>query len=99
LNFVQVSAGFSHTCGVTPAEAAYCWGSNANGGLGDGTSVERGVPTLVVGSAHFLQVSAGNEFTCGVAVDRWVYCWGTNVFGQLGDGTTLERHTPTPVVS
>jgi hypothetical protein len=28
LFFSQVSAGYTHTCGRTPAAVAYCWGSN-----------------------------------------------------------------------
>src|SRR2546425_7819958 len=29
LTFSAVSDGGNHTCGVTPAGAAYCWGGNA----------------------------------------------------------------------
>lgn len=34
--FVQLSAGEDHTCGVTAGGAAYCWGANDFGQLGDG---------------------------------------------------------------
>jgi len=98
LNFVEVSAGVSHSCAVTPAHAVYCWGSNAKGGLGDGTTVQRNAPTLVDGSLHFQHVSAGDQHTCGISTDNAVYCWGRNIFGELGDGTTIDRLTPTRVV-
>jgi alpha-tubulin suppressor-like RCC1 family protein len=39
LTFAGVSAGFSHTCGVTPAGVAYCWGFNLSGQLGIGENV------------------------------------------------------------
>ena len=40
LTFAQVSAGSEHSCGVTTTNAAYCWGYNGWGQLGDGTAVE-----------------------------------------------------------
>jgi alpha-tubulin suppressor-like RCC1 family protein len=46
LLFAQLSAGRG-TCGKTPEGAAYCWGENGDGQLGDGTTVSRFVPTLV----------------------------------------------------
>jgi alpha-tubulin suppressor-like RCC1 family protein len=32
LSFRQVSAGQTHTCGVTTGDKAYCWGDNGEGG-------------------------------------------------------------------
>ena len=36
--FVQLDAGDAHTCGTTEDGAAYCWGRNDDGELGDGTT-------------------------------------------------------------
>src|SRR5690348_5785127 len=36
LTFISISAGFNHTCGVSQAGAAYCWGSDVGGALGVG---------------------------------------------------------------
>lgn len=91
--FAEVSSGFSHTCGVTTAHVAYCWGNNSNGVIGDGTRTTRLNPTLVSGTLSFSAVSAGANHTCGVAAGI-VYCWGSNRFGELGDGTTTDRLTP-----
>jgi len=98
LSFTQVSPGENfHTCGVTTGNDAYCWGLNDHGRLGDGTTTQRAVPTLVTGGLSFAQVSAGHRFTCGLTTGNVAYCWGFNGNGQLGDGTTTHRDVPTPV--
>jgi len=50
LAFTSIDAGAQHTCGLTAAGALYCWGRNEDVELGDGTNVNRAVPTRVAGS-------------------------------------------------
>jgi len=95
LTFTAVSAGAYHTCGVTTNGGAYCWGSNAFGQFGDGTTTDRPVPAPVAGGLTFASVSAGWWHTCGVTTSGAAYCWGDNSF--LGDGTNTGRLVPTPV--
>jgi hypothetical protein len=45
--FINISAGNGHTCGVTNDNQVYCWGSNVNGQLGDGTTADKQIPFLV----------------------------------------------------
>ncbi len=98
LSFLRVNAGAGRTCGVATDNQAYCWGSNSQGVLGDGTTDRSLKPVAVAGGIQFRQVSEGANHTCGVATDNRAYCWGDNQFGELGDGTTsVESHTPVPV--
>lgn len=76
---------------------ALCWGRNDVGQLGDGTTIDRHVPTAVAGGHQFTQVSASLSHACGVRSDGVALCWGDNRFGQLGDGTTTDRLVPTAV--
>jgi len=94
LTFATVSAGIRHTCGLTVTGAAYCWGENIVGQLGDGTTTDRLTPVLLSGDVTFASVSASGQFTCGVTAAGAAYCWGANFGGQLGDGTTTSRSTP-----
>jgi len=48
VTFAAVRANEYHTCGVTAAGAAYCWGQNGSGQLGDGTTINRLTPVRVV---------------------------------------------------
>ncbi|PYP20674.1 MAG: hypothetical protein DMD53_09895 [Gemmatimonadetes bacterium] len=101
VSLAAVGAGDFHTCGVTATGAAYCWGANGSGQLGDGTNTtNRLTPVLVQAPAgvSFAAVTAGAVHTCGVTAAGTAYCWGRNVEGQLGDGTTTDRLTPVRVV-
>jgi alpha-tubulin suppressor-like RCC1 family protein len=94
----QLSGGFTHTCGVTTTNKAYCWGRNLRGEIGDGSTIKRLKPTAVSGGILFRQIDAGFDHTCAVAVSEYRgYCWGDNEAGELGDGTRTSHRTPAPV--
>ena len=86
-----------HACAVTSAGGLLCWGDNANGQLGDGTTTDRHVPVEVTELGSVSAVEAGDAHTCAVSTSDDLFCWGHNGAGQLGDGTTVERHVPVVV--
>jgi alpha-tubulin suppressor-like RCC1 family protein len=45
--FDLLTAGTDATCGLTPTGAAYCWGYNYVGQLGDGSERDSARPILV----------------------------------------------------
>lgn len=94
LRFTTLSAGGGHTCGITADSAAYCWGRNEFGQLGDSSTTDRPAPVRVSGGLTFRAISAGDGDTCAVATDETPYCWGKNNHGQLGVGSTGERNFP-----
>jgi alpha-tubulin suppressor-like RCC1 family protein len=67
-------AGRLHTCGAF-SDGARCWGDNASGQVGDGTTTDAPNPVTITRRA----ADAGSTMTC--SADLW--CWGTApVFGQ-----------------
>jgi alpha-tubulin suppressor-like RCC1 family protein len=87
-----------HSCGVTPTNVAFCWGSNYEGELGDSSNVlQRLRPSRVAGKRQFRQVDAGEGHTCGVTTGDRAFCWGNGSDGKLGNGTTSGSFWPRAV--
>jgi alpha-tubulin suppressor-like RCC1 family protein len=96
--FRQISAGWSHTCGVATDDRLYCWGDNAYGQLGDGSTNGSDVPVLVAENIRVAEVHAGMEFTCALTTGSRAWCWGRNDRGQLGNGGTTDASVPVAVL-
>lgn len=84
IGFSTITAGYFHTCGLTPPGLAYCWGGNTWGTLGDGTSTPSDRPVAVVGGHRFEAIDSGGGHTCGVTSSGQIFCWGLNDEGQVG---------------
>ena len=107
----QITGGADHTCLLHAQDGTVsCWGSNANGQLGQPASANGSCsestgspvpcilsPTKVPGLANVADIHAGDQYSCARGSDMTVSCWGENSSGQLGDGTTTSRATPAPV--
>lgn len=99
MRFRQVSTGLYHTCGVTSANQAFCWGSNQNGQIGDRSEQVkmRRTPTPVADGHQFVQVDAGEAHNCAVTTDHRAYCWGNGRNGQIGNGKKYLSFWPRAV--
>ncbi len=92
----QISTNFFQTCAVSRAGAAYCWGGNPDGELGDGTTTDSNVPVAVdtsgvLAGKTMTQISAGDDNTCAQDSAGADHCWGSNLSGELGDGLTIVQ--------
>ena len=98
-DWVQVSAGGSHSLGVRLDGTAWAWGGGSQGRLGDNSTVSKSSPVSVLGGfTDWSQVSAGNFHSLGVRLDGTAWAWGSNTFGRLGDNTTVAKSSPVSVV-
>ena len=101
---LHVAVGGNHSCAVVvsqplDSQEIRCWGENADGQVGDGTSgIDRLEPVVALQSlasppftsvvlAEVAQVDAGGSHTCAALADGTARCWGSNSDGQLGTGT------------
>jgi alpha-tubulin suppressor-like RCC1 family protein len=72
----QVSAGAGFSCAVRADATVACWGMNAHGELGDGSSSGSLVPRELPGLDDALEVSAGRTGACVRRRSGEVWCWG-----------------------
>ncbi|MCB0107316.1 MAG: hypothetical protein KDE53_15455, partial [Caldilineaceae bacterium] len=95
---VTISAGAEHTCATLTTGEAYCWGNNADGQLGNGTTDTLiGAPVAVSGLTTGTSViAAGWNFTCAI-VNGSVKCWGNGNAGQLGNDRAFSYTSSIPV--
>ena len=77
-DWVQVSAGNAHSCGIKSDGTLHCWGFNTSGQLGDNSMTDRLIPTAINGGVSWKQVSVGGDHSCGIKSDDTLYCWGLN---------------------
>ena len=101
----EVAVGESHACALKKDGTVWCWGSNNQCQMGDGTTTApycggvncltspRQVTALGTETTH---LEAGGKTTCAMRIDGSLWCWGFNNSGQLGIGVAPPYGGPTP---
>lgn len=93
----DIDSYYQHTCALHESGSVYCWGDNEDGGIGDGTTTFRTVPTLVPGLTDAVEIGVGFQYACAVRASGALVCWGENYHAQLADGTRIDRPAPITV--
>lgn len=96
---VQVAAGANHSLVLTSDGILATWGKNANGELGNGTTVTSRVPVLVnrsgvLAGKTVTQIAAGAFHNLVLTGDGIVSSWGANSGGGLGNNSTTNSRVP-----
>ena len=114
-NVSQISAGGedgtsssgspAHTCAATTSGQGYCWGANAFGQLGTGSSGPDQASPQKIDLAGITALSAGEIHSCAIGIGSRAYCWGNSAEYQLGNGNDSgpsscsgEPCAPTPIL-
>lgn len=98
--FTTVTAGRRHSCALTAAGAAYCWGDNSAAQLGTGSvGGSASTPQSVAGGFTFTAISAGDDFSCAITTGGAAYCWGSSGYWQTGDNQSGGTRSSPAAVS
>jgi alpha-tubulin suppressor-like RCC1 family protein len=78
-DWIRVTSGTLHTCGVKTDGRLFCWGDNQYGQLGTGSQVASKVPIQEsTAAADWAKVSSGGFSTCAIKRDGRLFCWGND---------------------
>ena len=94
---IATSVEGGHSCMVVADGTVRCWGLNAFGQLGDGTTSTPAASVRVTGISTAIAVTTGRDHSCALLVDATVRCWGANTVGQLGNASFNASFAPVTV--
>lgn len=98
----QSSGGFVRNLWLDQGGRAWATGSNLLGKLGVNDTVDRSLPTAVVGNLRFITLTGDDNSAtgtyCGLTPEGQAWCWGLNLNGQCGDGTVVNKSSPVSVL-
>jgi alpha-tubulin suppressor-like RCC1 family protein len=95
--YQQIDAGIDHSCALSTAGVAFCWGTGS--AIGDGKGGSQIAPVRVVGGLTFTQLSTGWGHTCALTLDRQAYCWGGFITGQVNGSMPVSSVVPVAVMT
>ena len=81
----------------------WAWGCNANGSVGDNSTVLKSSPVqTVAGGTNWKSASVGGGLfsasSAGIKTDGTLWTWGINT-GTLGDNSSVDKSSPVQTVS
>ncbi len=94
-----VMGGEIHNVALKSDGTVWCWGWNAFGQLGNGTTNDSWVPVQAGLTANppltnVVKLGGRPYFTLAEKADGTIWAWGMNQFGQMGNGTVTPFSSP-----
>jgi len=92
--FVAAAASATHSIGLGADGTVWAWGTNNEGELGNGSTVEARAPVQVPAPSGMVAIAAGRAHSLAVRSDGTVWAWGYARDGELGNGSGTTSDIP-----
>jgi alpha-tubulin suppressor-like RCC1 family protein len=98
---VQMATGQISSCALVAGGQIWCWGSNLDGELGNGSPLgsHSNQPVQVSLGGTATQLAGLGQTFCALVQTGDVFCWGDGTHGELGDNATSDSNVPVQVVN
>ncbi|MBU1219226.1 hypothetical protein KKF34_00545 [Myxococcota bacterium] len=97
-DFLSVSSGAFHSCGVMTTGGVLCWGGNGQKQISNFSGGFAVTPYQIPGISTSVIVEAGGYFNISTNPSGSMIGWGQNTRGQLGLETPTTVITPNPIM-
>jgi alpha-tubulin suppressor-like RCC1 family protein len=94
--WAEVVCGYYGSTAIKTDGTLWAWGRNANGQLGDNTTVDKSSPVQLGAQTDWAKV-ARQRFTVAVKTTGTLWAWGSNFGGALGLGDDVARSSPVQI--
>ncbi len=96
---VSSVTGGSHFITLCSDGTLVTWGNNSFGQLGNNSTTESSVPTVVdqagvLADRKVVAVAAGSGHSLALCADGTLAAWGSNAYGQLGNNSLVNSSVP-----
>ncbi|MEJ2185706.1 MAG: hypothetical protein P8Z36_07170, partial [Gemmatimonadota bacterium] len=91
--FTALAAGDNHTCGLASNGNVYCWGSNSDGQLGAGDTLQQSYVPVRGTARTYASLASSSQYSCAIGTDGNAYCWGSY------PGASTSTSTPVAVTN
>ncbi|MBS1534699.1 MAG: T9SS type A sorting domain-containing protein [Bacteroidetes bacterium] len=82
----QIAAGEYHTLAIKSDGTLWAWGNNDYGQLGDGTTINKSIPTQIGSDTDWMAIDAAGSNSMALKSNGTLWAWGNNNLGLIGDG-------------
>lgn len=94
----QIALNSAASCALLANNTVWCWGTNVNGNLGNGTEAGAQSAAVQIGGLLATSIGGGDSHYCVRTTAGEAKCWGRGNNWQLGPGSIINSNKSVPTL-